>query len=248
MAPYNATDKMDWFIRNMTSRWFSCEEIVAQAEIEFPDVPKKKLNGTIGQYWYDCVNPKWPAYQAVRKRGLCVEESADGRRRVTGDLNTQVQAPVGQTAVVAKSDTPLRRAQKSQWAAQFLVASELARRGYDVSFTMGNNTPIADLMVGSPVSGQQFWIDVKGLTSKTAWLVTPKTQRKGLFYVLVYLSPLNESGKKVGTDRFFVLTQEETNALLDDYRKAHPGDKGKMLGFGFNDPRQFESAWSKLPG
>jgi hypothetical protein len=38
----------------------------------------------------------------------------------------------------------------TQWAAQFLVAAELTRRGHTGAFTMGNNTPVADLMVGAP--------------------------------------------------------------------------------------------------
>lgn len=54
---------------------------------------------------------------------------------------------------------------RTQWATQFLVASELVRRDYTVSFTMGNHTPNADLMVGTP-SGKQFWVDVKGRSAK----------------------------------------------------------------------------------
>jgi hypothetical protein len=59
---------------------------------------------------------------------------------------------------------------RSQWGAQFLVASELVRRGYLVSFTMGNNTPDADLIVGKP-GGKPFWIDVKGQSGKQVWLI-----------------------------------------------------------------------------
>jgi hypothetical protein len=46
-----------------------------------------------------------------------------------------------------------------------LPAAELVRRNYSVSFTMGNNTPVADLIVGT-LTGNQFWIDVKGFPSK----------------------------------------------------------------------------------
>ena len=35
----------------------------------------------------------------------------------------------------------LTRGHQTQWAAQFAVASELCKRGYEVSFTMGNTTP-----------------------------------------------------------------------------------------------------------
>lgn len=33
----------------------------------------------------------------------------------------------------------------TQWAAQFAVASELCKRGYEVAFTLGHNTPLADM-------------------------------------------------------------------------------------------------------
>ena len=55
--------------------------------------------------------------------------------------------------------------QSTQWAAQFLAASELVRNGYVVSFTMGNNTPLADLMVAKEDGTFPFWVDVKGLRS-----------------------------------------------------------------------------------
>ena len=78
------------------------------------------------------------------------------------------------------------KSNRTQWTAQFLAASELARRGYTVSFTMGNHTPIADLMVGAP-GGKQFWVDVKGLSSKNSWLVTEKPDHISSHYVLVYV-------------------------------------------------------------
>jgi hypothetical protein len=39
-----------------------------------------------------------------------------------------------------------RSGHRTQWAAQFAVASELCKRGYKVAFTMVNATPLADLM------------------------------------------------------------------------------------------------------
>jgi hypothetical protein len=38
-----------------------------------------------------------------------------------------------------------QRGHQTQWAAQFAVASELCKRGYEGSFTMGNSAPVADL-------------------------------------------------------------------------------------------------------
>lgn len=144
-----------------------------------------------------------------------------------------------------KKKDPHKR-QRTQWATQFLAAAELVRRGYTVSLTMGNNTPIADLMVGTPV-GKQFWVDVKGLSGKNYWLVTPKPDHLALYYVLVFLAPLVDYPNKRLPDRFFILTQSEANKLVSDYAKAHPNDKGKRPGFHFDDPKESEDAWHKLP-
>src|SRR5689334_12260291 len=95
------------------------------------------------------------------------------------------------------------RRRSVQWAAQFLVAAELERAGYDVAFTMGNSTPVADLMVGNPVNGDQFWVDVKGLQSRTAWWGKPKPKRPNLYYALVIV------GADRNNDMFFILTQTE---------------------------------------
>lgn len=138
------------------------------------------------------------------------------------------------------------KGRQTQWATQFLAAAELIRRGYTVSFTQGNNTPVADLMVGSP-SSKLFWVDVKGLSSKNAWLITPKDPREDLFYVLVLLSPLAENRKERTPDRFFILTQAEANNLESAYRQAHPNDKGAIPGFAFADAANYEDCWEKLP-
>jgi hypothetical protein len=134
----------------------------------------------------------------------------------------------------------------TQWAGQFLVASELVRRGYLVSFTMGNSTPDADLVVGK--RGQQpFWIDVKGQASRGAWLIKPKPPSSSLYYVLVYLSPLAVGDGTRKPDEFFVLSQSDAAELAAQYLASHPKDKNKVPGFGFNDPHRFRNAWDKLP-
>lgn len=138
------------------------------------------------------------------------------------------------------------KGRQTQWATQFLAAAELIRRGYTVSFTQGNNTPIADLMVGSP-SSKLFWVDVKGLSRKNSWMITPKETRDDLFYVLVLLSPLAEKPKARVADRFFILTQQEANKLESDYRKDHPNDKGLAPGFDFDRPAAHEDRWDRLP-
>jgi len=142
-----------------------------------------------------------------------------------------------------KQLTPQEKRHHTQWGAQFLVAAELERRDYTVSFTMGHNTPIADLMVATR-NGVQFAIDVKGQASKSSWNVREKKLWPNLFYILVYFPRAPEADS---IDRFFILTQAEANQLVAKYRQSHPGDRGKAPGFGFSDPIAFENRWDTLP-
>jgi len=61
---YKTIDKTGWFIQHLKSGSFSRQEIVAIAAKEFPTIPLKTLDGTIGQYWSDSVNPKWGTYKS----------------------------------------------------------------------------------------------------------------------------------------------------------------------------------------
>lgn len=85
MSDYRSTDKTEWFIRKMMSGWFSRTEIVDLASSEFPGIARKTLDGTIGQYWSDSVNPKWGTYRVIEAKGLKVIEN-DGQRRILHDV------------------------------------------------------------------------------------------------------------------------------------------------------------------
>ena len=116
---------------------------------------------------------------------------------------------------------PRRSAHQTQWAAQFAVASELCKRGYEVALTMGNH-PIVDLMVTSP-KGMPFVIDVKGQYRKNPWPVSPKEPRAKLFYVLAFV-PDNESNE------FFILTQGQVNrAIQANWKRAIGRRRAKGL-------------------
>jgi hypothetical protein len=94
------------------------------------------------------------------------------------------------------------RGHQTQWAAQFAVASELCKRGYEVAFTSGHTTPVADLMVVSPEAKEMFLVDVKGLYRKNPWLLKRKSPRANLFYILAYVPPDEPN-------QFFVMTQQQ---------------------------------------
>jgi hypothetical protein len=142
--------------------------------------------------------------------------------------------------------TPSEKRVRTQRAAQSLAASELVRRGYTVSYTMGDHALDADLMVGAP-SRRQFWIDVKGLSAKADWLIRNRADYADLYYVLVYVARLPDGRRPHQADRFFVLTQAETNHLIQRYQSARPNNKGTIPGFNWGDPHPYEDAWGKLP-
>src|ERR1017187_10791712 len=92
MSDYKTLDKTAWFIQQMKSGWFFRQELVDIAAKEFPTVPVKTLEGTIGQYWSDSANPKWGTYKAIRACGLKVVEDAGKRRIVEGSAAVTLPA------------------------------------------------------------------------------------------------------------------------------------------------------------
>lgn len=141
---------------------------------------------------------------------------------------------------------PTVKRHQTQWASQFAVASELCKRGYEVSFTMGNNTPLADMMVTSPKNREMFLVDVKGLAYENYWQIKRQPSRSGLFYVLALVPREREN-------RFFILTQDEINAniiiefdrLPDEKKKL--GEVANRLGMRWKDSLKFENRWEVLP-
>ena len=64
---------------------------------------------------------------------------------------------------------------------------ERCKRGYEVAFTSGHTTPIADMMAVSPIKKAMFLVDVKGLYRKNPWLIKRKTARNNLLYILAFV-------------------------------------------------------------
>ncbi|MDV3457695.1 hypothetical protein RZN05_11920 [Sphingomonas sp. HF-S4] len=112
---------------------------------------------------------------------------------------------------------------EAEWAAVFLAAGELTRRGYSVSLTLGPNAPLADLVVRAP-SGEAFIVDVKGKCKPGAWMVKPKSPTPGLFYMLVRLG-MTSAGIDRAADRFYIMPQTEALRLTRTNVK-HPALSG----------------------
>lgn len=128
----------------------------------------------------------------------------------------------------------------TQWAGQFYVAAELTRRGYYVTFTLGN-APHTDLLVVSP-SGKMFKAEVKTQKTKNFWLVRKHPVEKDHFYFLVYLP-------KEEPPTFFILPCKTVQSLREAYAKKptvkKPSDN--FDGFNWTDPHPHRDRWDTLP-
>ena len=133
------------------------------------------------------------------------------------------------------------RGHQTQWAAQFAVASELCKRGYEVAFTSGHTTPVADLMVVSPMSKEMFLVNVKGLYRMNPWLIKRKSQRANLFYILAYV-PADEP------NQFFIMTQTQATQLIqDELERLKRADTYPVTGFVWKLALPYQNAWAILP-
>jgi hypothetical protein len=133
------------------------------------------------------------------------------------------------------------RGHLTQWAAQFAVASELCKRGYEVSFTMGNSTPIADLMVVSPIEREMFLVDVKGLYRRNPWLVKRKSATGSLFYILAFVPADIEN-------QFFIMSQQTTTALIKaELKRLNRSDDYPVTGILWELALEHKDRWDLLP-
>jgi tetratricopeptide (TPR) repeat protein len=141
------------------------------------------------------------------------------------------------------SDARQSKRYQTQWAAQFYVAAELTRRGYLVSLTLGN-APGADLLVVSPM-GKHFEVDVKGLSSRTFWLIQRREPSDELFFVLVYL-PKNHQ-----PPQFYIVSSEELMGKRDEYRQHIETTGGSyredLGGINWGTALDYQDRWDTLP-
>src|ERR1035437_4822615 len=96
----------------------------------------------------------------------------------------------------------------TQWAGQFFVADELTRRGYRVSFTLGNS-PQTDLNVISP-KGKSFRVEVKSQKSKNFWIVKKHDLLEDHYYIFVLVPA-------TAPPEFHIMTCKDMLALMGAY-------------------------------
>ena len=139
---------------------------------------------------------------------------------------------------------------ETQWAAQFYAAAELTRRGFLVSFTMGN-AKRTDLLVTSP-GGENFTVQVKGSKTKAGWWAKEPEASDKHFYILVYVESYPKDGKEQPpcVPRFFIMESEEVQRLVGEEKKAFLRKHQKPMtneGLSWRQALDHENQWETLP-
>jgi hypothetical protein len=149
--------------------------------------------------------------------------------------------------IETKSRTRAEKTYRTQQLTQHLVAAELYRLGYNVTFTSGNS-PLADLVVSTPDGAKTFFVDVKGQSDKSSWFIERRPTNPNLFYIcVVYGKPTADTHSK---DLFFVLTHEQELALCAarEKQKRQLKHQGAHLGgFPYAPILPYQDKWSVLP-
>jgi hypothetical protein len=140
-----------------------------------------------------------------------------------------------------------RTIQQTSSAAVFAIGAELSRRGYDITFTLGNTRKV-DMMCSIP-DGKTFKIQVKGISDEWAFYIDKPffdgaTQKD--LYLVVVLVP-----KEARNDlpfRFFILSHEEAqNQFKRNLYKKDGTLITKNFGLPFSSIKPYENKWETFP-
>ena len=114
-----------------------------------------------------------------------------------------------------------RDTQQTKWAATFLIAGELAKRGWNVGLTHGN-TATEDILAHHPESGRHVTIDSKGIRAPGHWfgngLVGEQRKKDHHFMVFVAIPFTNDPA------RFYIVPARKAVEMAD-YNRVHPGPR-----------------------
>ena len=146
----------------------------------------------------------------------------------------------------------MRKNYQTQWAGQFGVAQELTRRGYLVTFTIGNALD-ADLLCESP-SSVAFSVQVKSLSSKTYFLYQKSLleRSRNRFFVFVLVPAVLSRRPEyfvLDNQQFLRLVDEQEQILRESEKKrGRPYAKfARGINYGTLARHDFYDAWHNLP-
>ena len=139
-----------------------------------------------------------------------------------------------------------RSRQHTAWAATFATAAELSRRGYDVTFTLGN-TPRIDLLCAVP-DGKLFKVQVKGISNSAAFYAQKEffdTPMQIDLFLVVVLVPRDETTEL----QFFILTHDEARREFEKMPKYKKDGRPYVDGFGLNwsSVKPYKDNWHSFP-
>lgn len=125
-------------------------------------------------------------------------------------------------------------------AGEFLVAGELARRGYPVSITMGNAKSV-DIYVETQEGVKK--VDAKAGRGKSNFPIGKTTHiERDVYYIFIYLQDRDKIEENIAPE-YFILSGKHivSENLVRDW-------KGGRRGIMYSDlKRDFEGTWSLLP-
>lgn len=140
-----------------------------------------------------------------------------------------------------------RAIQHTSSAAVLAIGAELSRRGYDVTFTLGNTARI-DMLCAVP-DGEPFKIQVKGISTANAFYIDQSffegQIQTNLFLVVVLVPPIG----KESPFRFFVLSHDDAVREFEKMPKTKRDGRPYVNGAGLNwgSIKHYENAWEKFP-
>jgi hypothetical protein len=146
-----------------------------------------------------------------------------------------------------------RATQHTSSAAVLATGAELSRRGYDVTFTLGNTARI-DLLCTVP-DGELFKVQVKGISTENAFYIDKSffegEIQPNLFLVVVLVLPIEvkPSIEVKSSFQFFVLSHAESKSEFEKMRTTKRDGRPYESGWGltWGSVKGYKDAWKKFP-
>jgi hypothetical protein len=139
-----------------------------------------------------------------------------------------------------------RATQHTASAGVLAMGAELSRRGYDVTFTLGNTRKV-DMLCSVP-DGTAFKIQVKSISNASAFYID-KTFFEGTSQADLFLAVVLVPYDVAAPMRFFVLShsdaQREFRKMPTHKKDGRPYTDGAGLNWG--SITKYENAWGVFP-
>ena len=144
-----------------------------------------------------------------------------------------------------------RAIQHTATAAVLAVGAELSRRGYDVSFTMGNTAKI-DMLCAVP-NGNPFKVQVKGVSNRNGLYVQEEffvgDAQPDLYLVVVYVPKYVPELDTQGAFEFHILSHDQAKHEFEKMSKFKKDGRPYIGGSGLNwsSVSKYKDAWGVFP-